>query len=290
MWYKWTIGGWQSAEVEHFPPLEQNRAFTYGDGLFESFVVGYGKPLWLQHHLTRLYSGARQIGLEMPVKQEELTDSLENFAHNQRQQVHEGAVWRLYAFRVSEGRYGPKDDRACLMLRTEPAPLPYPLQDPSPVRIGVAEQRKVPITLPEVKRMAALDYVLAAREARIKGWDDALMLNHQGRVVECSSSNIFLVKDQRILTPPLSEGCLPGVMRSLILKEFSTEVGLIPTEQAISLDDCCGANALLLSNARLGIRNAILIDAPSLQPSEWAIQLQEELQKKARQMMGINKP
>jgi branched-chain amino acid aminotransferase len=167
------------------------------------------------------------------------------------------------------------------MLRTEEAPLPYPQQDSSPLRIGVAEQRKVSITRPEVKRMAALDYVLAAREARMRGWHDALMLNTDGRVVECSSSNIFLVKDKRILTPSLSEGCLPGVMRGLVLEEFSSEVGLAPYEQPIGLDECMVADTILLSNARHGIREVDMLGNTSFNRSGWGKRLQEHLQCKA---------
>jgi branched-chain amino acid aminotransferase len=228
----------------------------------------------------RLFSGVKLIGLDMPVESGELGSTLEKFAQNQ-QQGNAGAVWRLYAFRVSEGRYSPTEDRACLLLQAEPAPLPYPVHDSPPLSIGVAQQRKVPITLPEVKRMAALDYVLAAREARMGGWDDALMLNTHGRVAECSSSNIFLVKDNHILTPPLSEGCLPGVMRSLIIEEFSREVGLIPIEKPISLDECCGADAILLSNARQGIRDVGVLENTPFNRSDYAHRLQIQLQIRA---------
>jgi branched-subunit amino acid aminotransferase/4-amino-4-deoxychorismate lyase len=281
MWFIYAKGSWRATGVGDFPALEHNRAFSYGDGLFESIVVGHGKLLWLQRHLARLFSGAQQIGLDISVDHSELSAALEKLAHNHQHSTGAGAVWRLYAFRVSEGRYCPLEDRACLMLRTEEAPLPYPQQDKSPLRIGVAEQRKVPITRPEVKRMAALDYVLAAREARMRGWNDALMLNTDGRVVECSSSNIFLVKDKRILTPSLSEGCLPGVMRGLILEEFSSEVGLDPYEQPIGLDECMVADAILLSNARHGIREVDLLGITSFNRSGWGKRLQDQLQCKA---------
>ncbi len=263
--------------------MEHNRAFTYGDGLFETIAVGHGRPFWLNRHLLRLFFGAGQIGLDMPVDRASLTTSLEKFTHNHQQQLRGGAVWRLYAFRVSEGRYCPAVDDACLLLRTDSAPLPYLQPVSSPLRIGVAEQRKVPLTFPDVKRMAALDYVLAAREARIKGWDDALMLNSDGRVVECSSSNIFLVKDTQILTPELSEGCLPGVMRSLIVDELATKVGLIPIEQPISLEACKLADAILLSNVRLGIREVGVLGNTRFIRSDWAKRLSEQLQISAYQ-------
>jgi len=294
MWFVWTDGKWHPAKAGNFPPLEQNRAFSYGDGLFESMAVGKGHPLWLNRHLSRLYSGAHRIGLHMPVDSVELASKLELADHSFQPSKGEGAgsekgaVWRLYAFRVSEGRYSPQKDTGCLMLRTETAPMPYPTLEPPRMHIGVAEQRKVPITLPEIKRMGALDYVLAAREARLKGWNDALMMNAQGRVAECSGSNIFLVKGTYLLTPALSEGCLPGVMRSLILEELSTGVGLIPIEQTISIEDCFDADAILLSNARTGIRDVGMLGTTAIPPMDWAKRLQDQLQNKTNHVLGFN--
>lgn len=273
-----------------FPRLEHNRAFSYGDGLFESIAVGNGRPLWLHRHLLRFYSGAEKIGLEMPVDLEVMKNKLQQTAHDHGHLMNGGAVWRLYAFRVSEGRYRPVEDHACLLLHSEPAPMPYPTHDSLPLRIGVAEQQKVPVTMPDVKRMSALDYVLAAREARNKGWDDALMLNVYGRVAECSSSNIFLVKERRILTPTLSEGCLPGVIRGLILEELSTRAGLIPVEQPISLDDCYAADSVLLSNARLGIREVGTLGLHEFKRSYWGQHMHNQLQIKANLLMYGSAP
>lgn len=287
MWYIWSDPDFLEANAENSPALDHNRAFAYGDGVFERISVGAGRPLWVERHLMRLYQGADRIGLEMPVGADGLLLGLNNLATSTVGSPAGGATWRLFAFRVSGGRYQPHDDRGCLMLQTAPAPLPYPAWSPDRLHIGVAQQPKVAVTLPEIKRSSALDYVLAAREARRMGWHDALMLNPAGMVAECSSSNVFVVAQRQLLTPPLADGCLPGVMRGLLLESLAGEVGLSAGERSLTLADCLGADAVLLTNASSGIRDVGTIGSTSIAHSDWARHLQRVLQHAAHQAMGI---
>ena len=117
-----------------------------------------------------------------------------------------------------------------------------------------SEIRKPVNALAGIKSANALLYVLAARYARDNNWDEALILNEHGRICEANSSNVFLVlPDKRVLTPPVSEGILPGVMRKNMinwLKENSYQV-----DEAILLtEDFYRAEEVFLTNAVTGLR------------------------------------
>jgi branched-chain amino acid aminotransferase len=94
--------------------------------------------------------------------------------------------------------------------------------------------------------------VLAARYARREGFDEGLIWNGES-VAEASSSNVFIIKEQQLITPPLSSGCLSGVMRKYLLAHAST-CGLDPVEKKISANELLEADGMLLTNVIQGIR------------------------------------
>lgn len=95
--------------------------------------------------------------------------------------------------------------------------------------------------------------LLAARYSEIHGLDDSLILNHQGNIVESTISNVFIVKNNAVLTPPLQDGPVAGVMRRHILETLSSS-GVATLEQSITLDQLKEAEEVFLSNAITGIR------------------------------------
>jgi branched-chain amino acid aminotransferase len=116
-----------------------------------------------------------------------------------------------------------------------------------------SEIRKPVNSLSGIKSSNALLYVLAARYARDNSWDDAVLLNEYGRICEATASNIFLVlPDKRILTPPVAEGILPGVMRKNLLR-WLRENGHQVEEAILLTDDFYRADEVFLSNSIQGI-------------------------------------
>lgn len=104
-----------------------------------------------------------------------------------------------------------------------------------------------------VKTISYMDNILAKQEAMSQGYDEAILLNTASTVADGSISNVFMVKDQQIFTPPVSDGALPGVVRSILLEEFSGDFPVI--EKSISPDELKQADEIFLTNALMGIKS-----------------------------------
>jgi len=161
---------------------------------------------------------------------------------------------RLTIFRDAGGFYKPSSDN-CSYLITAEAINPLLIKNDKGVRLGLYSEIRKPInSLSGIKSSNGLLYVLAARYARENNWDDSIILNEHGRICESSSSNLFLVlPNKRILTPPISEGILPGVMRKNLIKwlrenEYQVDEAIVLT------DDFYRAEEVFLSNAIQGVR------------------------------------
>lgn len=230
----------------------ENRSFLYGDGLFESIRFQDGSLIYIDDHLERLVSGMFTLGLDTTFfnplqicdlmlelcKQNELID----------------ARIRLTVFRDAGGFYKPSSDNCSYLIATE-AINPALIKSEKGVRLGLYSEIRKPInSLSGIKSSNGLLYVLAARYARENNWDDSIILNEHGRICESSNSNIFLVlPNKRILTPPISEGILPGVMRKNLIK-WLRENEYQVNEAIVLTDDFYRAEEVFLSNAIQGVR------------------------------------
>jgi branched-chain amino acid aminotransferase len=133
------------------------------------------------------------------------------------------------------------------------APLP---EHRDVVRLAVREHgRHAASPLAGVKTISWLNNVWAVSEANKEGFDEVVMLNERGEVTECTSANIFAVKEGKILTPPLSSGCLEGVTRG-ILMEIAPETGVSVVEQALRPEDLYSAQEVFISSTN---RNLISV-------------------------------
>ncbi len=109
-----------------------------------------------------------------------------------------------------------------------------------------------------VKTVSYMDNILAKQEAMSQGYDEAILLNTASNVADGSISNVFMVKDQQIYTPPVTDGALPGVVRSILLEEFSSDFSI--TEKSIRPAELLQADEVFLTNALMGIKPVIRLD------------------------------
>lgn len=217
-----------------------NRGFKYGDALFETIKCVNGTPLFLGAHLKRLYAG-------MDLLEFEWNDLLHKSVLNEdaqrllsRNRLNEGARLRITVFRNDGGFYTPKNNLVSILLETWPSQNKFEL-NPEGLKIGIFEDFFKPIhPLSSLKSANALLYVKAGLTKIKQNVDELIILNSKGLVCETISSNIFMVIHNRLVTPPLSEGCLPGIMRqnvltianSLGIEILETPVGINALEQA----------------------------------------------------------
>lgn len=196
----------------------QDRAFQYGDGIFETIILRGGRALFAADHYARLQAGAEALGLDLPAY---LPAKASGFA---AWLAERGAEWqrlsgvaapclrlKIMLWRREGGLYGATHADAHCMLGVR---VQERLHDGEAIRVTLYDAYRLHVhPLAGVKRLAALPYVLAARHAQQTGFDDALLLDMEGHVAEATSSNLFWAVGDVFYTPALHTGCVAGIMR-----------------------------------------------------------------------------
>lgn len=223
-----------------------DRGLLYGDGLFETVRIYRGKFFRLAAHLRRLAQGMKALGIRIPHSRDELEIFTREVALTNR--IHEGFA-RIVVTRgegylgFSPHGAGPAQVAICARER--------------PVAVRRREVWKLrlhprPVAPLPFKSLSYLPHVLAKLEAERAGCDDALLLDGRGRLVEATSSNVFLLKGGGLLTPPLSSGCLPGITRAELIK-LARRDGWRVSERELRAADCRRAEGIFLTNSLLEI-------------------------------------
>jgi branched-chain amino acid aminotransferase len=236
-------------------PFYGNRGLFYGDGLFETIKVVDGKPLFLKDHINRLIHGCKLLGLKIPDGCNEV--AIKNMISNTT--VTNSRV-RLTVWRHSSGFYLPDSNETSWLLTfsmEDQGAGPY---HSSHVVLALYHENRKPLGwLSNIKSLNGLIYVASAQFALSKNANEALILNSDGNIAEATSSNIFVRSADRWVTPPLSEGCLDGVMRKNLIR-IMQKSGIPVIEKELSQDDVLKADEIILTNVIKGIRQVSEID------------------------------
>lgn len=233
-----------------------DRGFTLGDGLFETMAArGHAAPR-LHAHKERLRRGCDLLGLPFPDVDLELAIQSVLIANQAS-----GGVVRLTYTRGPGARGVVPPEKPSPTLLLAPGPMPQPMP---PARCVFSEttRRNEHSPLSQIKTINYLDNILARREAVLRGADDALLLNTAGRLAEATAANLFVAHGSRILTPPVSDGALPGIVRGAILNAGDA------LEQPLLPEDLLNADEIFLTNS-LGWRAVQSVDSKQIPvPSE----------------------
>jgi aminodeoxychorismate lyase len=229
----------------------QNRAFRYGDGLFETIRVFNGKIPFYGYHFERLLRGMKALKMTIPPYfnphyiKNEISKTIEKQANSRI---------RLAVFREDGGFYTPSTHNIDFLIESTPLlESKYTMNDLG-LTIGVFKDYKLRQTsYSAYKTSNSLPYVLAAIFAKENNFEDVLMLNTEGYVAEGISSNIFIVKENKLITPSLSSGCVGGILRQIVL-EIAQQHDLNCSETNLSIDDVKTADEVFYTNAIQGIR------------------------------------
>lgn len=227
----------------------RDRGFTLGDGLFETMRAADGDVRRLDAHLARLRDGAGIIGLKLPWEDATIAAACsETLAANG---LADGML-RLTVTRgaAPRGLLAPDDTPPTLVITAAPLPPPPP---PARAIIATSTRRNEASPLARCKSLNYLDNIIARREADAGGADEALLLNGAGRLAEATIANLFVVLDSAVVTPAVSEGALPGVMRAAVIERFDGR------EETLAPNVFGRASEAFLTNS-LGIRALIAVD------------------------------
>lgn len=213
-----------------------------GWGIFTTMRIFRGEAFAYERHWRRLEKDAGIIRLPMPYASARVRVHLHEVIR--ANQVTEGCA-RIYLVFNNVGFWkGPESlPQTDLIICT--APLP---EYREPIRLGLrAHGRHAASPLAGVKSISWLSNVWAVAEAQSEGFDEVVLLNERGEVAECTAANIFAVKNRKVLTPPLSSGCLEGVTRG-ILFEIAPEAGIAVAQQSLTSEDLYSADELFISS------------------------------------------
>ena len=222
-----------------------DRGLLYGYGLFETFLVKNGQAVFIEEHLERLRISAPKISLSL-VEEEHYRISLYNGIHE-----------IIACNKLSEGSLrltvtaGTEDSGRSNVVITAKKGLAYrPEHYSQGFRAGFLKgPRNERSPLVYVKSLNYLENILGRRETTAKGWNEGLFLNTKGFLVEGTVSNVFLVtKDKELVTPDISSGLLPGVMRSKVL-EAASATGYRCIERAVLPEELFTAKECFLTNS-----------------------------------------
>jgi branched-chain amino acid aminotransferase len=282
-----TLYGREDAKVSVF-----DHGFLYGDGVFEGIRSYEGNVFRLKEHIDRLYRSAHTIALEIPMSREEMTQAvLDTVAANEEK----NAYIRLIVSRgpgdlgIDPGNCGRP---TVVIIVAEIKLYPKELYETG-AAIVTSSVRRIPIQCldPRIKSLNYLNNIMAKLDARRAGALEAVMLNHQGRVAECTADNLFFVSDGTLRTPDIMNGALPGITRATVL-EIGTDMGLPTEEGNYGLHDLYNAAEVFLTGTGAEIMPVIAVDGRKVgsgKPGPVTKRLLEEFRKR-RTMDGVQVP
>ena len=221
-----------------------------GWGIFTTLRISRGEAFAYERHWRRLEKDAGITRLPMSYTAAKVRVNLHEVIRANK--VTEGCA-RIYLVYNTVGFWQSDEKHPQLDLIIYSAGLP---KRRDVVRLAVREHgRHAASPMAGVKSISWLNNVWAVSEAVKEGYDEVVMLNERGEVAECTSANIFAVKNGKILTPPLNSGCLEGVTRG-ILMEIAPEAGVSVIEQALHPEDLYSADEVFISSTN---RNLISV-------------------------------
>jgi branched-chain amino acid aminotransferase len=259
-----------------------DHGFLYGDGVFEGIRVYGGNIFRLEQHLKRLYNSAKAIMLEIPYTSEELTDIIVQAI---QRNGFKDAYIRVVVSR-GEGDLG-LDPYNCsnpsvIVIVEKLAIYPKELYESGLEIVSVGSRRNAPDVLsPKLKSLNYLNNILVKIEAHLSGASEALMMNSQGYVAECTADNIFIVKGNQVITPPGYIGALEGITREAIM-EMADSLGYEVKEEPFTRHDVYVADEVFLTGTAAEVIAVVKVDGRQIGdgiPGETTKALLEEFRK-----------
>jgi branched-chain amino acid aminotransferase len=232
-----------------------DHGFLYGEGVYEVCRTYAGQVRLLTRHLTRLRASAELIALPVPFADDDLKQRIEQTLvaaglSPWRDGTSDAYIRLLLTRGVGELSYDP---RACpepslvIIARPHLPPSPRVYAEGVTVSLVDIERNRREALNPRIKSNNLLNNALAMQQALSRGAFEAVMRNHDGHLAECSQSNLFIVRRDTVITPPLDEGLLPGITRAFVL-ELCAALGVEATEAVLDEPDLLHADEAFLTS------------------------------------------
>ncbi len=237
-----------------------DHGLLYGDGVFEGIRSYDCLVFKLREHIDRLYASAQGISLKIPMQKKEMEKAIVGTLKANKLK---DAYIRVVVTR-GEGDLGldPRNCRhATVFIITDKIALyPAELYHKGLKIVTVPTRRNIPEALnPQIKSLNYLNNILGKIEAINAGVPEALMLDQNGFVTECTGDNIFMIKDDVLVTPPVSVGVLNGITRGAVL-EVAAKAGLKTCERMVTRFELYVADEMFLTGTAAELIPVVMID------------------------------
>ena len=231
-----------------------NRAFRYGDSLFETIHCNGTQIQLFGEHMERLQLGMSHLRMEIPDNfSQTIETNIKSLITKNKSFL--GTRIRLSVFRNSGGLYTPKTNRISFLIESSKLDSPNYYLNKKGLTIGLFDSyKKASNSMSGFKTGNSLPFILAGLHKDEMKWDDCLLLNERQNLVESVSSNLFIVKDGILYTPSLESGAMNGIMREQII-QIALNLGITVYDDCIMKpDQLMDADEIFLTNAIVGIR------------------------------------
>jgi len=235
--------------------LTQNRAFLFGDAVFETVKIVNAKILFLEDHYFRLMSSMRVIRMEIPMNftMEYFEEQILALATAKDSAL--SARARITVYRNDGGYYLPQNNTVSFLINVESIDNTlYSINQVEYVVDLYTDFYVAKQLLSTIKTTNKIINVTASIFAKENGLDNCLLLNDGKNVIEALQGNIFMLKGNTLITPPVSEGCLNGVMRRQVLALARKIENLEVVEEVISPFELQKSDELFITNVIKGIQ------------------------------------
>lgn len=253
--------------------LTQNRAFLYGDAVFETVKIVNSKILFLEDHYFRLMASMRVVRMEIP-----MNFTMEYFEEQilsvvNANGVSDSARARITVYRNDGGYYLPKNNSVSFLVHTLVLDNAKYLFSSASYEVDLYKDFYITKQLlSSIKTTNKMINITASIFADENGLDNCLLLNDSKNVVEAIQGNVFMLLGNKLVTPPVSEGCLNGIMRKQILQLAKKIENIEVVEAIISPFDLQKADELFITNVIKGIQ-----PVTKYRKKEYIVKLAEKL-------------
>jgi len=229
----------------------QNRGFTYGDAIFDTSKFINGEIQFVEDHYFRLMASMRMLRMEIPLsfnleffKKEIVKTIKPNNLENQ-------ARIKFTVFRNEGGFYTPNTNKISYLVEVNALEI----KTKTSYSIDIfKDYHSNTDLLSTIKTNNRIINVISSIYANENHLDNCLLINHNKHIVEASNANIFLIFGNVVVTPPISDGCIKGIMRKKVMESI-TQIGeFVLEEKSISAFDLQKADSVFLTNSVIGIQ------------------------------------
>lgn len=232
-----------------------NRAFKYGDGVFETIRVIKKEPLFYIEHIKRLSLALELLKIDFSIDflKTELKQNIVRLLNANK--FFAGARIRITVFRSGEGLYTPTSNKMEYLIEASELENEYYALNKRGLNIGIYNEIKITYSeFSNFKTINSLPYILAGIYKKQNGFDDCILVNNENNLIEGISSNLFILKNNVLYTTGAQSGCIEGIMKNIVIDIALSKSMTVFDEALLTENDLLTADEIFMTNVINGVQ------------------------------------